>query len=76
MKLLIILLIAFIILVYVYNFIRIRKRRKNAVDAVTEFNEKYLKKKTSNKNNTTDINYKKYITKYNSQIDYISKEDL
>ena len=76
MKLLIILLIAFIILVYVYNFIRIRKRKKNAVDAVTEFNQKYLKNKKANKNISTDINYKKYITKYNSQIDYISKEDL
>lgn len=74
MKLLIVGIFAFLVLVYVYTFIKIRKKRKNKTNSVAEFNEKYLNKKINNV--MEDQYYKKYITKYNSKIDYISKEDL
>ncbi len=76
MKAIIFLLIAFLVLVYIYTFIKIRKRRKsNNFNTVLEFKEKYIKDK-SIPENQPNSNYKKYITKYNSNIDYISKEEL
>ena len=76
MKALIFLLIAFLVLVYVYTFIKIRKKRKeNKFSAVTEFKNKYLKKHTIS-DNQPNSNYKKQITKYNSKIDYINKDEL
>lgn len=70
MKAFIGLIIAFLILVYVYTFIKIRKKRKNNTDAVSNYKKQYTKlKKTSESSN-----YKKYITKYNSHIDYIEKD--
>lgn len=74
MKLIIIVIFAFLVLVYVYTFIKIRKRRNNKTSSVEEFNKKYLNKKENIV--MKDQYYKKYITKYNSKIDYISKEDL
>lgn len=74
MKLLIVGIFAFLVLVYVYTFIKIRKKRNNKTSSVAEFNEKYLNKKVNNV--MEDQYYKKYITKYNSKIDYIAKEDL
>lgn len=74
MKLLIVGIVAFLVLVYVYTFIKIRKRRNNKTSSVEEFNKKYLNKKENNV--MKDQYYKKYITKYNSKIDYIAKEDL
>ncbi|MBP3603685.1 MAG: hypothetical protein J6J79_06025 [Lachnospiraceae bacterium] len=78
MKMMIFLIFAFLIIVYVYTFVKIRKRRRaNTKSAVLEFNQKYHgKKKTDIQNTQLDLNYKKYITKYNSSIDYINKDDL
>ena len=78
MKMMVFLIFAFLVIVYVYTFVKIRKRRRlNAKSAVSEFNQKYHGKKTKNAQDTQpDVNYKKYITKYNSSVDYISKDDL
>lgn len=79
MKILLILMIAFLALVYIYTFLKIRKKRKNNKSAIQDFNEKYLEKKNIKRIDTKpvlDSNYKKYITKYNSQMDYISKDEL
>ena len=78
MKMLIILVIAFLALVYVYSFIKIRKRRKNTQSTVADFNEKYHSKvKRKNFDNITlDPNYTKYVTKYNSNIDYVTRDNL
>ncbi len=76
MKAMIFLLIAFLVLVYVYTFIKIRKRRKaNQINTIMEFKDKYLKNQTISENQPNS-NYKKQITKYNSKIDYISKDEL
>lgn len=75
MKAFIGLIIAFLILVYVYTFIKICKKRKNNTDVVSNYKKQYTKpKKTSESSNYKDSNYKKYITKYNSHIDYIEKD--
>lgn len=78
MKILIGLLIGFLILVYVYNYLKLRKRRRNQPNTVAEFHRQFdSHRKTSNaKHNLSDSNYKKYITKYNSKTDYVSKDDL
>lgn len=77
MKLMIILLVAFLIVVYIYTFVKIRKRKRaNSKSTVAEFHKMYHKKKELNTSQNNDSNYKKYITKYNSSLDYISKEDL
>ena len=79
MKLFLLLLIAFLALVYIYTFIKIRKKRKNPTkSAVEDFNEKYLSSKVPlvNNNHHLPANYKKQITKYNSTIDYIDKSEL
>ena len=76
MNMMIILLIAFLVLVYIYTFVKIRKIRKanNSSSAVSEFKEKYLKDKTIS-DKQPNPNYNKYVTKYNSNLDYISKEE-
>lgn len=80
MKLFIGLIIAFLVLIYVYTFIKIRKRRKKNTDAVDDYRKQYLQRKrlseTSNykDSNYRDSNYEAYITKYNSQLDYIEKD--
>lgn len=76
MKMLIGLVIAFLVLVYVYTFIKIRKKRKNNIDTVTKYNTAYLKKKTYKSEKSNSSNYQNQITKYNSQIDYIEKDKL
>lgn len=78
MKAMIILLIAFLALVYVYTFLKIRQKRKNNnISAVLEFNEKYLKKKSPEPTDSVDNKYyKKYVTKYNSTVDFFYKDEL
>lgn len=78
MKLLLILIFAFLILVYVYTFLKIRKRRRKKIDTVAEFNTMYKERKSSAQKKFTEEEkaYRKYITKYNSKVDYISKDDL
>lgn len=78
MKLIIFLIVAFLVLVYIYTFIKNHKKRKQrSVNTVTEFNRKYRpEKKALNNNTDKDANYRKYVTKYNSKMDYITKDEL
>lgn len=73
MKIIIGLLIAFAALVFIYNFIKLRKRRKNNKNIVSEYNRKYFHKNIIDNKNPNASNY---ITKYNSQLDYLEKKDL
>lgn len=76
MNLFIGLLIGFTILVFIYNYLKMRKRRRNQIDTVTEYHRQFdSRRKTNIRHNLSDSNYKKYITKHNSKIDYISKDD-
>lgn len=76
MKEIIGLTIAFAALVFIYNLIKMRKRRRNNKDIVSEYNKKYLHKNTKNKRNLNSSNYNNYVTKYNSQLDYMEKKDV
>ncbi len=76
MKLFILLLVAFLVLVYVYTFIKIRKRRQKNGSIVAKFNQQYLNRSKPKDKNYDLSNYKKQITKYNSQVDYIEKDKL
>lgn len=78
------LLIGFLILVYVYNYLKLRKRRQNQIDTVAEYHRQFHRQFDSHRTRTTlrsrnnlkDSNYNNYITKFNSKTDYISKDDL
>lgn len=75
MKTIILLLVAFLVPVYVYNFNKIRKNRHlNDKSIVLKFNEKYLVKKKTDDIQFDKTNYNKYITKYNSTVDYVEKK--
>lgn len=77
MKLLIFLMIAFLVVVYVYTFIKIhKKRQQRSGNTVSEFNKKYHSKKKTAANADKDTNTGRYITKYNSKLDYIAKDEL
>lgn len=76
MNLFIVVLIGFTILVFIYNYLKMRKRRKNQIDTVAEYHRQFdSRRKTKTRHNLSDSNYKNYITKSNSKIDYISKDD-
>lgn len=75
MKLLVIIIIAFLVLVYVYTYIKYKKRKSQKIDTVSDFRKKYLKNNNVSQKDKVNANYyTKYITKYNSTLDYIEKE--
>lgn len=71
-------IVAFLVLVYVYSFLKIRrKKRLENNSEVLEFKKKYYQYhlKNSDSRQAKDSNYNKYITKYNSSVDYISRDN-
>lgn len=76
MKLIIIITIAFLILVYAYSYIKYKKRKAQTVNSVDEFHKKYLKKSISQKKAASKDTACNYITKYNSTLDYVEKDDF
>ena len=78
METIIFILFAFLVIVYVYSFMKIRKKKKMGNKSeISEFHNKYHRKSNvANSKNDNNITYHKYITKYNSSVDYISKDDL
>lgn len=75
MKLIIIIVIAFLVLLYVYTYIKYKKRKSQNINSVDEFHKKYLKESNVKKQNASkNTSYTKYITKYNSTLDYIEKD--
>lgn len=75
----IIIMLAFLVVVYVFAYTRHRKRKKaNTLTAVEYFHATYLKKKQKpTQDQVSNIkNYQRYITKYNSSEDYRSKDAL
>lgn len=75
MKLLIIIIIAFLVLVYVSTYIKIKKRKQQGmIDTISEFNRKYIKKNLPKQTATKIDSYTQYFTKYNSSIDYIERD--
>ena len=73
MDLFIVVLIGFTILVFIYNYLKMRKRRKNQIDTVAEYHRQFdAHRKNKTGHNLSESNY---ITQSNSKIDYISKDD-
>lgn len=78
---------AFIIVVYVYTFIKHRKKKNSQTSTVKEFRQKYLKKNPEMKGQHTSRSdlmpnrnipegYTRYLTKYNSSVDYVDKNEF
>lgn len=78
MEMMIFIVFAFLVLVYVYSFIKIRRKmQKKNKSEVLEFQKKYHKNNIANHDDASgNSNYTKYITKYNSSVDYINKDEL
>lgn len=76
MKLQIGIIIAFALLVNVYTFIKIRRKRKKEINTATEYHSEYKRHINIRNDNREDLssNYKKQITKYNSTLDYVEKK--
>ncbi len=75
MKLLLTGIVVFLVVVYIYTYIRYKKSKKRNVNLVDEFKRKYLQKE-SKENDVDDDEFIKYTTKFNSTIDYIDRDDL
>lgn len=89
MKLLITVIVVFIIIVYGYTFIHYKKKRRQSMDHVQEFHEKYKIKKSNinetvsdrlssantNTNTNADTNTNTNTNTYQS-IDFIDKDEF
>ncbi|MDE6963108.1 MAG: hypothetical protein K2P30_05705 [Lachnospiraceae bacterium] len=64
-------LVIFVIVFNVYHIIKIRKRKKNQSNAVREFQTNY-KRNAKEKPAQTDEHIR-FITKYNSSVDFVDK---
>ena len=75
MKLQIGIIIAFALLVNVYTFIKIRRKRKKEINTATGYRSEYKRHINIRNDSREDLtsNYKKQITKYNSTLDYVEK---
>jgi len=74
MKAMLIIIVAFLIILYANTYIRYKKRKGN-IDTVGEFRKNYLEKEPPKTQKCQD-GYRQYITKYNSSMDYIEKDAL
>ncbi len=64
-----------LIVFYVYTFIKQKKRSRKQSNAVEEFKRTYRKHNLQKKSEEFD-GYTKFITKYNSSVDFVEKEDF
>lgn len=83
MKILLIVIISFLILMYIYTYIKHKKRRQNQTGAVESFRKNYLQKNSIKSRTVIHTEgasaqgeLKKQITKYNSSLDYIERNDF
>ena len=77
MKMLIIIIIGFLAIIYIYTFIKYKKRKKNEISVVNSYRENYIEKKRFNNQSDITDNYSyQQITKYNSSVDYIEWNDF
>lgn len=66
--------VVFIIIFNVYHIIKNKKRNSHRSDTVDVFKTNY--KKNVQKTSKQSDEYVKYITKYNSSVDFIDKNDF
>ncbi|MCM1125069.1 MAG: hypothetical protein NC429_01225 [Lachnospiraceae bacterium] len=76
MKLLLIGIIIFLVILYIYTFVRYKKLKNSHISAVEEFKRKYHKEQSDDRLDIQNDSYKIYETKFNSNLDYIEPEEL
>lgn len=76
MKALLVVIIGFLVLIYVYTYIKYKKRKKNHISAVDNYRKNYLERINNKRWETFDDESQKQITKYNSPVDYIEWNDF
>ncbi len=77
MKILLIMIIGFLVLIYVYTFIKYKKRKNNQISVVKSYRENYIEKsKLKKQSEATDYSLCQQVTKYNSPVDYIEWNDF
>ena len=76
MKALLIVIFAFLVLIYLYTFIRYKKRKKNEVNTVDSYRKNYIERINTKSSESCDDYLRKQITKYNSSVDYIEWNDF
>lgn len=77
MKLLLIGIIVFLVVLYIFTYVRYKKMKKNRISALEDFKRKYQKKEQKEK--TTQVardNLTAYTSKFNSTLDYVEKDQL
>lgn len=81
MKIIVLGILVFLVFVNLYTFLKFRRRKKNKQpDSVTTFHSRYLDRDSLSKpkassnfqDRLTPSDYKKQVTKHNSQLDYIN----
>lgn len=77
----IIVIIAFLIIVYIFTFLKLKKRRESYKTTFAgQFNKTLINRESKikiNKKNSKELsNYQKQITKYNSPEDYREKDSI
>lgn len=75
MKLLIIGIIVFLVIMYVYTYVKYKKRKNSYISAVEDFKRKYHRESSEDLPDVNDI-LVSYKTKYNSNLDYMDREQL
>lgn len=76
MKIIITIVIAFLVIVYVFTFLKWRKRKKKGINSVAAFNKRYryIEKASLKTRKTTELDKSKATRPNVSAIDYIEKE--
>ena len=76
MKLQLGIIIGFALLVNIYTFIKLRRKRKKDINVASTHHSEYKRHINIRNDNREDIssNYKKQITKYNSTLDYMERK--
>lgn len=78
MKLLVTIIVVFLIIVYGYTYIRYKKKRRQSMDHVQEFHEKYNNKRSSENKAVADDHPSSTNTNANAYqpIDFMDKDEF
>lgn len=78
MKLLLTGIIVFLVILYIFTYVRYKKMKKNRISAVEDFKKKYHKedKDMGIKVQNRADDFTTYTTKFNSTLDYVEREQL
>lgn len=77
MKLLLIGIIVFLVILYIYTYVRYKKMKKNRISAVEDFKNKYYKKEQKELDQIRNNDpMTAYTSKFNSSLDYVEKNQL